>query len=114
MKPLAGLIRAQARRPTPSPKPRRLGAEQLAVPGHLTDRPATPARLGVHAQPGRRAALQELAAEVPAAVLADLLGAAVTTAVKWAHTASGGTGPATPPTQHAASNRYFAPVAGAT
>jgi hypothetical protein len=41
-------------------------------------------RLGIHAQPGRRAALLQLAADVPAAVLADLLGIAVTTAADWA------------------------------
>jgi hypothetical protein len=65
-------------------------------PGHLPGRPITPARLGerlgrlgIHAQPGRRAALLQLAADVPAAVLADLLGIAGTTAADWAHAAGG-------------------------
>jgi 3-hydroxymyristoyl/3-hydroxydecanoyl-(acyl carrier protein) dehydratase len=46
-------------------------------PGHLPGRPITPARLGerpratgIYAQTGRRAALLDLAAQLPAAVLA--------------------------------------------
>jgi len=94
--PLAGFIRAQLADPR---RHESLGAptqNTWLFPGHLPNRPITPARLGarlsalgVNPQAGRRAALQELAAEVPAAVLADLLGIAVTTAVKWAHTAGG-------------------------
>jgi hypothetical protein len=65
-------------------------------PGLLPGRPITPARLaerlralGVPAKAGRRAALTDLAAQVPAAVLADLLGMHPTTAVSWMHQAGG-------------------------
>jgi hypothetical protein len=65
-------------------------------PGHLPGRPITPARLGerlralgIYAQTGRRAALLNLAAQLPAAVLADLLGLHETTAAKWMHQAGG-------------------------
>ena len=65
-------------------------------PGHLPGRPITPARLGerlraigIYAQTGRRAALTDLAAQLPAAVLADLLGLHETTAAKWIHQAGG-------------------------
>lgn len=63
-------------------------------PGGLPGRPITPARLGerlralgVYAMAGRRAALTDLAAQLPAAVLADLLGLAPGTAVHWTHQA---------------------------
>ncbi len=65
-------------------------------PGMQPGRPLTAARLGerlrtlgIRAQPGRRAAMTHLAAQVPAAVLADLLNLAPTTAVKWVHDAGG-------------------------
>jgi hypothetical protein len=65
-------------------------------PGHLPGRPITAARLGqrlralgIYAQTGRRAALLDLAAHLPAAVLADLLGLHETTAAKWMHQAAG-------------------------
>jgi hypothetical protein len=65
-------------------------------PGHLPGRPITPARLGerlraigIYAQTGRRAALLDLAAQLPAAVLADLLGLHENTAAKWMHQAGG-------------------------
>jgi hypothetical protein len=65
-------------------------------PGLLPGRPITPARLadrlrtlGVPVQAGRRAALTDLAAQLPAAVLADLLGLHPATAVKWMHQAGG-------------------------
>jgi hypothetical protein len=65
-------------------------------PGHMPGRPITPARLGerlrtlgVYAQAGRRAALLDLAAQLPAAALADLLGLHETTAAKWMHQAGG-------------------------
>jgi hypothetical protein len=65
-------------------------------PGHLPGRPITPARLGerlraigIYAQTARRAALLDLAAQLPAAVLADLLGLHETTAAKWMHQAGG-------------------------
>jgi hypothetical protein len=63
-------------------------------PGLLPGRPITPARLadrlralGIPAQAARRAALIDLAAQMPAAVLADILGLHPTTAVKWMHEA---------------------------
>ncbi|MDQ2814804.1 MAG: hypothetical protein M3Z75_23865, partial [Actinomycetota bacterium] len=63
-------------------------------PGLLPGRPITPARLAdrlralaIPVQAGRRAALIDLAAQMPAAVLADLLGLHPTTAVKWMHQA---------------------------
>ena len=62
----------------------------------LPGRPITPARLaerlralGIPVQAGRRAALTDLAAQLPAAVLADLLGLHPTTAVAWMHQAGG-------------------------
>jgi hypothetical protein len=65
-------------------------------PGHLPGRPITPARLGerlraigIYAQTGRRAALLDLASQLPAAVIASLLGLHETTAAKWMHQAGG-------------------------
>jgi hypothetical protein len=65
-------------------------------PGGLPGQPITPGRLGqrlrnlgVHAMAGRRAALLDLAAKLPAAVLADLLNIAPTTAVRWMREAGG-------------------------
>lgn len=65
-------------------------------PGHLPGRPLTPARLGqrlgklgVDARAGRRAALLHLAAELPAAVLADLLHLSPGTAAGWVNNAGG-------------------------
>src|SRR5258707_14483901 len=58
-------------------------------PGGLPGRPITPGRLGqrlralgIYAMAGRRAALTDLAARMPAAVLADLLHLAPGTAVR--------------------------------
>jgi hypothetical protein len=45
--------------------------------------------MGIYAQTARRAALLDLAAQLPAAVLADLLGLHQTTAAKWMHQAGG-------------------------
>jgi integrase len=65
-------------------------------PGGLPGQPITPGRLsgrlralGIHAMAGRRAALTDLAAQMPAAVLADLLHLAPTTAVRWMRQAGG-------------------------
>jgi hypothetical protein len=65
-------------------------------PGHLPGRPITPdtlgerqRALGIYAQAGRRAALLDLAAQLPAAVLADLLGLHENTAARWMHQAGG-------------------------
>lgn len=63
-------------------------------PGLLPGRPITPARLaqrlrtiGIPVMAGRRATLISLAAQMPAAVLADLLGLKPTTTVRWMHQA---------------------------
>ncbi len=94
--PLAGLLSALVR-----DRRRYLGVGTPATstwlfPGLLPGHPLTPARLGerlralgMHAQPGRRAALQSLAAQLPAAVLADLLNLHPTTAVRWVHDTGG-------------------------
>ena len=65
-------------------------------PGHLPGRPITASRLGerlrllgVRALPGRRATLLQLAAQVPAAVLADLLHLTPETATRWTRDAGG-------------------------
>ena len=65
-------------------------------PGHLPGRPITAhhlgkrlGALGIDARAARRAARQQLAAEVPAVVLAEMLGVAIPTAVAWAHEAGG-------------------------
>ena len=65
-------------------------------PGHLPGRPITASRLGerlrtlgVRALPGRRATLLQLAAEVPAAVLAELLHITPGTATRWTRDAGG-------------------------
>ena len=78
---------------------RGVGSPQQAAwlfPGHLPGRPITPARigerlraLGIYAQASRRAALLDLAAQLPAAVLADLLGMHQNTAAKWMNQAGG-------------------------
>ena len=63
-------------------------------PGGMPGQPITPSRLGerlraigVRAMPGRRAAMTDLAAQLPAAVLADLLNITPDTAVRWMHQA---------------------------
>ena len=65
-------------------------------PGLQPGRPLTAARLGerlrklgIRAQPGRRAALTHLAAQLPAAVLADSARHPPNTAVHWVHDAGG-------------------------
>ena len=65
-------------------------------PGGLPGQPVTASRLGqrlnilgIYAMAGRRATLTDLAAQMPAAVLADLLHLAPTTAVRWMHQAGG-------------------------
>ena len=60
----------------------------------MPGQPITPSRLGerlralgIRAMPGRRAALIDLAAQLPAAVLADCLNPQPGTAVRWMHQA---------------------------
>lgn len=94
--PLAGLVAAL---PRDGRRYRGVGSPPATAwlfPGHLPGRPLTPARLGerlralgIHAQPGRRAALTSLAAQLPAAVLAELLNLHPTTAVRWVRDAGG-------------------------
>ena len=96
--PLASLRRQRSPR-----EPRRghigIGAPTTSpwlFPGHLPGRPITPARLGerlalfgIDARAARRAALLQLAAELPAPVLAGSLGITTTTAVDWVKAAGG-------------------------
>lgn len=94
--PLAGLITqlVDAGRPH-----RGVGSPATSpwlFPGHLPGRPITPSRLGerlrtigIRALPARRATLLQLAAEVPAAVLADLLNLTPGTATRWTRDAAG-------------------------
>lgn len=98
--PLAGFVREQLAAPR---RHHSLGAPldtRWLFPGHIPGQPITAARLGerlgklgIDGQAGRRAALLQLAAEVPAAVLSDLLGIATTTTTTttadWAHAAGG-------------------------
>jgi integrase len=63
-------------------------------PGGMPGQPITAARLGqrlrsigIRALPGRRAALIDLASQLPAAVLADTLNLSSGTAVRWMHQA---------------------------
>ena len=65
-------------------------------PGHHPGRPITPSRLGdrltplgIDARAGRRAALLQLASQLPAPVLADTLGITATTATDWVKAAGG-------------------------
>jgi len=65
-------------------------------PGGMPGRPITASRLadrlralGIPTQAARRAALLDLAAQLPAAVLADLVNLHPTTAAKWTHQAGG-------------------------
>ena len=65
-------------------------------PGGLPGKPITASQLGqrlrtlgIYAMPGRRAALTDLAAKLPPAVLADLLHLSPGTAVRWMHEAGG-------------------------
>ncbi|MEU9369576.1 hypothetical protein AB0D71_33860 [Streptomyces avermitilis] len=58
------------------------------LPGHPLSRKAFNDQLvcqGIQARPARTAALIALAAELPAPVLADLLGVHIHTALKWSH-----------------------------
>jgi hypothetical protein len=94
--PLAGFVRDQLAAPRRHDS---LGAppdNRWLFPGHLPGRPITAAhlgarlgKLGIDGQAARRAALLQLAAHVPAAVLSDLLGITTATAAGWAHAAGG-------------------------
>lgn len=65
-------------------------------PGGMPGRPITGSQLGerlralgIYAMPGRRAALTDLTAKLPAAVIADLLHLSHGTAVRWTHETGG-------------------------
>lgn len=69
-------------------------ASRWLFPGLLPGKPITASRLGerlrglgISALPGRRSTMIHLAGHLPAAVLADLLNLAPTTAVRWMHQA---------------------------
>lgn len=59
------------------------------VPSHPPASANTSPALGIRALPGRRATLLQLAAEVPAAVLAELLHLTPATATRWTRDAAG-------------------------
>lgn len=94
--PLAGLLAAQL---DTTPTYASVGAPATSpwlFPGGHAGRPLTPARLGARlnklgldARAARRAALLQIAAELPAAVLADLLNLTPSTAVGWVNNAGG-------------------------
>jgi hypothetical protein len=94
--PLAALIGTLARDGRPYTGVGTPPTNGWLFPGLQPGRPLTAARLGerlrklgIRAQPGRRAALTHLAAQLPAAVIADLLGIHPNTAVHWVHDAGG-------------------------
>lgn len=94
--PLAGLLLELLARGRPHVGIGTPPTSPWLFPGGLPGRPLTAARLGerlrlhgVYAQAGRRATLTQLAATLPAAVIADLLHIAPTTAVRWVHQAGG-------------------------
>lgn len=94
--PLAGLISALLDAPRAYVGVGSPATSPWLIPGHLPGRPLTPARLGqrlrklgIDARAARRAALIHLAAQLPAAVLADLLHLTPGTAVRWVNSAGG-------------------------
>jgi hypothetical protein len=94
--PLASLLGALLDTPRPYVGVGSPSTSPWLFPGHLPGRPLTPARLGqrlrklgIDARAGRRAALINLAAQLPAAVLADLLHLTPGTAVRWVNNAGG-------------------------
>ncbi|MGH2660596.1 MAG: hypothetical protein ACRDHS_13300 [Actinomycetota bacterium] len=93
--PLSGLVRRLPRR-RQAGVAGQLPSPEWLFPGRLAGRPIHPEQLrvrlnaiGIECRPGRNAALLQLGAEVPAAVLADLLGLHPTTAVRWVDLAGG-------------------------
>ncbi|MFI5893829.1 hypothetical protein ACIA5D_27380 [Actinoplanes sp. NPDC051513] len=73
-----------------------LHTNQWLFPGRQPDRPADPATLmhrlnalGIHTRDNRNTAMLQLAAELPAVVIADLLGVHIGTATRWVHESSG-------------------------
>jgi hypothetical protein len=94
--PLAGMLTELIDRPRPYNGVATPTNTTWLFPGVAAGRPVNAAslgarlrRIGVPAMSGRRAALTHLAARLPAAVLADLLGIHVTTAVHWVQAVGG-------------------------
>lgn len=94
--PLAGLLLELLARGRPYVGVGSPSASPWLFPGLLPGQPLTAARLGerlrllgIYAQAGRRATLTQPAATLPAAVIADMLQIAPTTAVRWIHQAGG-------------------------
>jgi hypothetical protein len=94
--PLAGLLGELLDTPPTHSGVGAPATSRWLFPGQHAARPLTPARLGarlnrlgIDARAGRRAALLHLAAELPAAVLADLLDLTPGTAVGWVNNAGG-------------------------
>ena len=94
--PLAGLLLELLAHGRPYVGVGSPSASPWLFPALLPGQPLTAARLGerlrllgIYAQAGRRATLTQLAATLPAAVIADLLHIAPTTAVRWVHQAGG-------------------------
>ena len=72
------------------------GTSPWLFPGEQPGRPMSASRvterlrdLGIHAGPARSSALFQLATELPAAVIARMLGVHIKVAVEWQHAASG-------------------------
>ena len=89
--PLTDLLRRLLRNGRPHTATGTPAATPWLLPDGLPGRPITASRLGerlrllgIRTMPGRRAALTDLAAQLPPAVLADLLGITPGTAVRWA------------------------------
>lgn len=94
--PLASLLRTHLDTPRSHLGIGSAATSPWLFPGHLPGRPLTPARLGdrlgklgIDARAARRAALLQLGAELPAAVLAELLHLSPGAAVNWVNTAGG-------------------------
>lgn len=81
--------------PTPKPRstlPDSTAPDMLLFPGRTPDRPVHAGgfgkrlkRIGITVRGGRNTAFLGLAAELPAAILADLLAVDIVTATRWAH-----------------------------
>jgi acyl carrier protein len=113
--PLAGLIRQLPARRQIGPSGAVPAASQWLFPGRQAGAPQHPehvrrrlGNLGIDCRSQRNAALLQLAAEVPAAVLADTLGLHPSTAVRWTKAAGGDW------TRYAAQRTHHTQTANAT
>ncbi|MDP8929865.1 MAG: hypothetical protein M3O70_15170 [Actinomycetota bacterium] len=94
--PLAGLLRQLPSRRQIGPSGSVADASRWLFPGRQAGQPIHPdylrirlKRLGIPIRPARKAALLQLARQVPAAVLADMLGISITNATAWAARSGG-------------------------